>query len=226
MAEEYFVHPLRVAPDLEKLHYTVADKKLGSALLACASSESSLIADRADSVETACFDNQKPVLRLEQLSRNIFVLFNEVVRINNQYVDKQILVEDSTQPIVKAEVTTLEFPNVLDPALVLPTSAISDERPTVASGVMDGEKIGGQDIKYPVIARQKRVQGTVMLAAIIDKSGNIADLEIISGPRELRESSAGAVKTWKYKPYLLKGQPVEVRTIINVDFTLGGIPGR
>ena len=75
---------------------------------------------------------------------------------------------------------------------------------------------------YPPIAKAARVSGTVVLQATISKSGTIENLHVISGPAMLQQSAMDAVKTWRYRPYLLNNEPVEVDTTINVIFTLGG----
>jgi TonB family protein len=221
MVEHYLVHPLQMPLDTDDGPYTIVKRQLGKVSLACAAPDNSRSGKPAYG-DTICFDDQRPVLRLEEPDQNIFVLLNDIIRIGNHYIDKQILVEDSTHPVVKADTTALEFPNAIDGSvLAIPQSASNDERPTAAPGVMQKKKTGGQDIKYPPIARQQRVQGTVMLDAIISKSGDIANLEVISGPKDLRGACIDAVKSWKYQPYLLDGQPVDVRTEINVDFALG-----
>jgi len=75
---------------------------------------------------------------------------------------------------------------------------------------------------YPALARQARIQGNVILHAIIDKDGKVAQLEVISGHPLLVQSALDAVKQWRYKPTLLNGDPVEVDTTITVTFTMGG----
>ena len=75
---------------------------------------------------------------------------------------------------------------------------------------------------YPALARQARIQGTVRLTAIIAKNGSIEKLEVLSGHPLLIPSALQAVKRWRYKPTLLNGQPVEVVTQIDVNFTLSG----
>jgi protein TonB len=75
---------------------------------------------------------------------------------------------------------------------------------------------------YPPIAKAARVQGTVVLQAMISKQGTIQDLRVVSGPAMLQGAAMDAVKTWRYRPYLLNNEPVEVETTINVIFTLGG----
>jgi periplasmic protein TonB len=73
---------------------------------------------------------------------------------------------------------------------------------------------------YPPIAVVTRAEGTVVLDAVISKSGSIENLRVISGPAMLRQSALDAVRQWRYRPYLLNGQPVEVETTVNVVFKL------
>jgi protein TonB len=73
---------------------------------------------------------------------------------------------------------------------------------------------------YPPIARATGTSGTVTLAAIISKAGTIENLHVTGGPMMLQQAALDAVRTWRYRPYLLDGQPVEVETTVNVIFTL------
>jgi protein TonB len=75
---------------------------------------------------------------------------------------------------------------------------------------------------YPPIAKAARVQGTVVLQATISKTGTIENLQVVSGPAMLQQAAMDAVKQWRYRPYLLNNEPVEVDTTVNVIFTLGG----
>ena len=75
---------------------------------------------------------------------------------------------------------------------------------------------------YPPLARQARIQGSVVLHAIIDKDGKVAELQVVSGHPLLVQAALDAVKQWLYKPTLLNGDPVEVDTTITVTFTMGG----
>ena len=74
---------------------------------------------------------------------------------------------------------------------------------------------------YPPIARAAGTQGTVVLEATISKAGTITNLRVTAGPLMLQQAALEAVKTWRYRPYLLNGEPVEVETTVNVVFTLG-----
>jgi TonB family protein len=75
--------------------------------------------------------------------------------------------------------------------------------------------------KYPDAAKKARIQGKVLLEAVLGKDGSIENLRVISGPKELQESSLDAVRQWTYKPYLLNGDPVEIKTTISVIYSLG-----
>jgi protein TonB len=73
---------------------------------------------------------------------------------------------------------------------------------------------------YPPLAKQARISGVVHLAAVISKDGTIQDLKVISGHPLLIPSALEAVKQWVYQPTQLNGEPVEVSTQIDVNFTL------
>jgi protein TonB len=73
---------------------------------------------------------------------------------------------------------------------------------------------------YPQLAKSARVSGVVHLAAIIAKDGTIQELHSLGGPALLIQAAMDAVKTWVYKPTMLNGEPVQVETTIDVNFTL------
>lgn len=91
----------------------------------------------------------------------------------------------------------------------------------ISSGVMAGNKLSGAPPPYPAIARVARVQGTVVLGATISGSGAIVNLHVISGPPLLMAAAEQAVRTWRYRPYLLNGEPVAVETTVYVVFRIG-----
>jgi len=73
---------------------------------------------------------------------------------------------------------------------------------------------------YPELAKQARVQGSVVLQAFIGRDGSVTDLKLISGHPLLTQPALDAVRQWMYKPYLLNGEPVAVETQVTVNFTL------
>lgn len=105
----------------------------------------------------------------------------------------------------------------------LPKLAVS-ERVRISSGVAEGMLVRQVKPHYPSLAVRAHVQGTVELQALIGKDGTIQNLRVMSGPPLLIESAMDAVRQWRYQPFYLNGQPVEVETQINVHFTLGNSP--
>ncbi len=94
------------------------------------------------------------------------------------------------------------------------------KRIRISQGVTEGRLILRIKPPYPPLARAARVQGRVVLSAIISKTGEIENLALISGHPMLVPAAIKAVQEWRYRPFLLNGEPVEVETTINVDFEL------
>jgi protein TonB len=88
--------------------------------------------------------------------------------------------------------------------------------------MMEGNLIHRVQPEYPLLARQARIQGTVVLRAIISREGRIEKLQVVSGHPLLAPAAIEAVRQWRYRPYLLNDQPVEVETQVTVNFTLSG----
>jgi protein TonB len=107
------------------------------------------------------------------------------------------------------------------PAIVVQAPNPLPKKIIISSGVMAGNRVYGQDPAYPAIARQARIQGTVVLEARISRTGSIENLCVVSGPPMLAGAAIAAVRSWRYRPYLLNEQPVEVETTINIVFNLG-----
>ncbi|MGA2906122.1 MAG: TonB family protein [Terracidiphilus sp.] len=103
-----------------------------------------------------------------------------------------------------------------------PAIKVVSSRPfAISSGVATGMLIRQTAPVYPPIAKAARVSGTVVLHATIAKNGAIKDLQVVSGSPMLQQAAMDAVRTWRYKPYTLSNEPVEVDTTISVVFTLG-----
>ncbi len=90
----------------------------------------------------------------------------------------------------------------------------------VSQGVSRGLLVKKTQPVYPASAMQMHIEGTVELQATISKSGGISGVKIISGDARLARAAVDAVKQWKYKPYLLNGEPIEIQTQITMNFTL------
>jgi protein TonB len=110
----------------------------------------------------------------------------------------------------------LSSANAAIPKVAAPT------RVRVSTGVATGLCIKRVQPNYPPLAKAARIQGHVLLQAEISKEGTIQNLQLISGHPMLAPAAIEAVKQWRYKPYLLNGEPVAVETQVDVIFNLSG----
>jgi periplasmic protein TonB len=101
-------------------------------------------------------------------------------------------------------------------------SAAPPKTVSVSAGIAGGLLIQSTSPVYPDIAQRAHITGTVVLRATISKTGMVQNLRVVSGPAMLTQAALDAVRTWRYKPYKLDNEPVEIETTVNVNFTLGG----
>jgi periplasmic protein TonB len=101
----------------------------------------------------------------------------------------------------------------------LPTPTVS--RVIRTSTMLEGSLIRKVQPPYPPLAKSARIQGSVVLFAVISKTGTIENLRLISGHPMLASAAIEAVSQWRYRPYILNNEPVEVETQITVNFILG-----
>jgi len=119
-------------------------------------------------------------------------------------------------------------PGGLPPSLIggartaLPAPPPSISRAIRTSSMLEGNLIRRIEPVYPPLARSARIQGRVVLVAVISKAGTIENLHALSGHPMLVPAAVDAVSQWRYRPYILNSEPVEVETQITVNFTLGG----
>jgi protein TonB len=105
---------------------------------------------------------------------------------------------------------------------VLPTPPPTIARAIRTSSMLEGNLIRRVEPVYPPLARSARIQGSVVLVALISKAGTIDNLHALSGPPMLVPAAVSAVSQWRYRPYILNSEPIEVETQITVNFTLSG----
>ncbi|MGZ4822447.1 MAG: energy transducer TonB [Terriglobales bacterium] len=98
----------------------------------------------------------------------------------------------------------------------------TQQRLKISSGVSQGYLLRQLRPAYPPMAISAHVQGAVVLSALISRTGEIENLQVLSGHPLLVAAAVEAVKHWRYRPCLLNGDPVEVETQITVNFSLGG----
>jgi TonB family protein len=101
-----------------------------------------------------------------------------------------------------------------------PATASAPERLRIGGNVQAANVINYVKPIYPPLAKQARIQGTVRFNVVINKDGTMQDVQVESGHPLLAEAALDAVRQWTYKPTLLNGEPVEVATVVDVNFTL------
>ena len=107
-------------------------------------------------------------------------------------------------------------------ASALPPPPSLTARPPRISRMMEGNLVRKVQPEYPAVAKSARIQGAVVLRAIISKDGRIVNLHVLSGHPMLVKFAIDAVSQWRYRPYYLNGDPVEVETQVTVNFVLAG----
>jgi TonB family protein len=119
----------------------------------------------------------------------------------------------------------LSFPAVAQqPSPAMTQQSPPPQRIRVSGAVEQGLLVRKVDPVYPPLARQARISGTVVLKAIIGTDGSIENLTLVSGHPMLAPAAIDAVKQWKYKPFLVNGQPLKVETQVTVNFALSPSP--
>jgi protein TonB len=99
-------------------------------------------------------------------------------------------------------------------------SGPSNARAQVQLSPGSAQVVSRVDPSYPLLAKQMKVQGAVILEALISKNGSIQEIQVLSGPAILSEAAREAVKQWHFKPYYQSGRPVETEARITVNFTI------
>jgi protein TonB len=179
------------------------------------------------SMPTLQVDQPKPLVRLP----NAAVVTHQINL--GQFtapttIPKQIYYAERPEVATPINAASAEMGNVAPLALPgMPEyhhpRVVSDATKTpvrVSSRIVEGMIVQKTVPIYPPIAHAAGVEGTVVLGALIARDGTIQNLHIVSGSAMLQQAAVDAVRTWRYRPYLLNGDPVEVETTINVIFKL------
>jgi len=133
------------------------------------------------------------------------------------------------EPVLAAGNVSLGPVNPAIPAGLVPASPSVTVSPTpkpagilrISNGVTAGLLLAPIRPEYPLIARTTGTQGTVVIQAVIARDGRIESARILSGPALLQAAALDAVRSARYHPYLLNGQPTEVETTISIIFHIG-----
>jgi len=114
-----------------------------------------------------------------------------------------------------SNVTKVELPNDSNRVSTVATPAANQ-----TTNAAEHERLASVDLTYPLLAQHMKVQGSVVLQAVVGADGNIEGLKVLSGPSILTAAAQQAVRQWHFKPYLQNGQPVETKATIVVNFSI------
>jgi TonB family protein len=152
-------------------------------------------------------------------SKRLNSAFSKIFLVGQQKFEDDV--PDFWKPVFRTNPGPSPFP---PPAAATPTPSDKPrvpQRVRISQGVNAGLLIHKVTPTYPETAKWTHISGSVVMAALIDKQGNIANLALIKpAGAGLDEAAYEGVKQWKYKPYFLQGQPVEIYTQITVNFEL------
>ncbi len=175
---------------------------------------------------TYCLDSAQPILlsRSNPIGAAGAAIYtrSDIQNFHGYYVPQEVDLTVGGKRTLEAHLELLEdLARTNDALFTPPANAVPG--PVVRTVDISGGIVGatferGNAPEYPVAAKAAGIKGTVVLEAKISKNGSVTDLKVVSGPPELQQAAMDAVRTWKYKPYLLNGEPVEVRTRVNVVF--------
>jgi TonB family protein len=172
---------------------------------------------------TYCFDPRLPILIMKSRANGPIESYGNFVKMQQRDLPRTFEEKVDRRKILTATIVAMGAMDPSDPALSPPADAKADlNLPLdIASRVMNGQRVKGFYPDYPDEAKLSKIAGTVMIEAQIGKDGKVQNLRVISSPAPvLTDSSVKAVRKWEYKPYLLNGQPIDVRTTIDVAYAL------
>jgi TonB family protein len=154
----------------------------------------------------------------------IMTTFDHLAKMQGRYLPLEVRVTAEGRMLFSATADGVTSMDPADPAIKPTASAVEISAPSVfASRVVpeDDWLIKKVPPVYPPFAKSAGLKGSVILHATIGTDGSVHDVEAISSPAPpLTAAATDAVSQWKYRPYLLNGQPVEANTIIDVIFAL------
>jgi TonB family protein len=167
-----------------------------------------------------CLESNRPMLRFSSFDSILNSAYQPIAEFAGHYLGSDIQITTGSKLFLTIHLDGAnQLLEVNDLDFTPPTSAIPAPL-RVTAAIVPGSRIGGQVPHYTEGARSTGAQGVVAIEATITKAGTVGDLQVLGGPLLLQGAALDAVKTWRYKPFLLNGEPVEVTTEIDVAFTI------
>ena len=161
-----------------------------------------------------------PVPSGSATQRNILVVSTHPLTFGARHPGAETAGAEAPQPNIGTATGPPGLPPLFDAnATVLPRQPVRAVNARI-SRVMEGNLIHRVEPQYPSIAKQLHIQGAVIIKAIISREGVIEQAQVISGQGMLSNAALAAIRQWKYRPYYLNNEAIEVETEITVNFIL------
>ena len=200
------------------------ERKIGNLTLTCTALSYRGNKEVDENSPSFCFEPTQAILRYSNTpNRTYQILFYDIVRFRSRLLARDVRLFLLGKPSLTVHIDTIEslketdLPSMLISANPFPVT----KRVQLLAGETTPHLLKKAFPEYPATAKMARVQGIVVLDAIISKDGHVRETHVLAGPPLLQQSAIDAVRQWVYEPYLLDGEAVEVETEVNVVFNLG-----
>jgi|SRR6187402_3095214 len=231
LAYREMFHPAPAAADYEGVTPAIREAKFDTTTLTCVMLNGRIEdAPKPESIPIGlfpgyCVGPDRPTLRIAYLfGGDIVAVYNKIGRFRGNEVPTDLSVMSGGKKLVEVQVTELQaVTNLPEDTFAHGPEAhlVTNEPAGVAGTVAAGGILNKVAPHYPESARRNRIQGTVLIHAVIGRGGNMQELRIVSAPDvDLAVAAMVAVREWKYRPYLLNGIPTSVSTTITVNFNI------
>lgn len=175
---------------------------------------------------TYCFNEDRPILRTSMLYGGVQSIANEMVLFQNRYLPKVVRVNGYDKPLLDIRILLLKgIASSPGSEFQPPANAMQVRyKPRIVGkkGVTEVHILHNVTPVYPYEAKQHRVEGLVLIKAVLGTDGRLGNLALISAPDpSLAEAAASSAMQWEFSPYLVDGQPVELVFTIQVSFRIG-----
>jgi TonB family protein len=222
---EFVIHNSLIDPIPEALNSLGLHLKkklvpVGTAKLQCLTLQSQ---GAATAMGVYCFERQQPMLRLAaSWDGKTQTEFNDIVIFQSRYIARDIRTYRRGKPVFLLHVDVLEpLSKGQKSTLAPPSTAIPITAPLVLPQTTAPNLLVWEAFPiYPQAAKLSHIQGTVLIDVVVGKDGNVERAQVVSGPKELRDSALIAVRNWKYQPFLFAGDPLAFRTQVQIIFSI------
>lgn len=178
-----------------------------------------------DFFPSSCFEQALPMLRFSSLSTRQ-TTYNQIGIFKGHYLAHEVRSSSNGKPQYELKLEVIEAcEDQPDSILKPPVDALPIDISTVPLRLEKAPSwlvLLKQAVPvYPQVAKDRRIQGSVVLRVTIGTDGHVSSIGVVSGPPELRQAATDAVQQWYYRPFFLMGKPVEIETDLTVNFNLG-----